>query len=160
MSEVGIFSANDIFDIAIETEQLGRAFYEAAAAATEDAQVHALCEWLGHAEEAHERLLRNMKVEIASTGSLTNWGPERHEFISHLVYSRFVPKAGDAVALVAGKSAEELLRLALSFEKDTIIFLYEMRDMVASADTERVNVIIAEEKKHVTRISAALASLA
>lgn len=93
MPDVAVFSAGEIFDISIETEQLGQAFYVAAAASVEDRQIHALLEWLGRAEKGHEKLLRTMKNAIVPSEPIADWGSERHEFISHLVYSRFMPNA-------------------------------------------------------------------
>lgn len=60
---------------------------------------------------------------------------------------------------MTGKNVDEILRLALNFEKDTIIFLYEVRDIVPESGIEQLNFIIDEEKKHVSRISNALANL-
>ncbi len=159
MGQAAAFSAAQLVEIAIQTEQAGYAFYQAAVEATDSPQVRALCEWLAGEEEVHERLFQEIKQDLEPPEMLEEWPGEKTEFINALVGSRFLPKPEEAEALVKDMSAQGILDFALNFEKDTIIFLYEMRDMVAAGDTEQVNLIIAEEKAHVSRILKAKAAL-
>ncbi len=159
MMSAEAFSAPQMVEIAIQTEQAGYAFYQAAAEATDSPQVRALCEWLAGEEQVHERIFREMQQSLGAQAAPQQWPGEKTEFISALVGSRFMPKPGEAEALAKAMTAEGLLDFALNLEKDTIIFQYEMRDMVAAGDTEQVNQIIAEEKAHVSRILNAKAAL-
>lgn len=159
MASEEIFTAKQMTEIAVQTEQVGGAFYTAAAQATEDPQVHALCEWLRDEEAVHERIFGKMRDALADDAPEAELPGERHEFIRHLLHSRFMPKPDEAAELVADMTPRDILDFALSFEKDTIIFLYEMRDMVAAADAAGVDKIIAEEKRHVSRITRARETL-
>ena len=47
----------------------------------------------------------------------------------------------------------QALDFALGFEKDTILFMYEMRDVVAESQRATVDRLIAEEKSHVQRLT-------
>ena len=159
MAQHTMFSANQMIDIAIQTEQAGHVFYEAAAQHADNPQVRVLCEWLAGEEQTHERVFRLMGQNLPPPEEPEEWPGEKTEFINALVGSRFLPRPEEAEALVKDLSAQGILDFALNFEKDTIIFLYEMQDMVASSDTEQVNQIIAEEKAHVSRILKAKAAL-
>ena len=159
MAHQAMFSANQMIDIAIQTEQAGYAFYQAAVEATDSPQVAALCEWLAAEEKVHERVFQGMKENLEPQEMLGEWPGEKIEFINALVGSRFMPKPEEAEALVKDMSAQGILDFALNFEKDTIIFLYEMRDMVPASVVDQVNEIIAEEKAHVSRIMKATAAL-
>ena len=48
---------------------------------------------------------------------------------------------------------EAALRAAIGFEKDTLLFFYDLRDMVNEADRETISRIIREEKKHLRRLA-------
>jgi len=158
MQGTDLFTAAQMVDIAIQTEQTGTAFYTAAARSTEDPQIHALCEWLADQEKAHERAFRMMRDELGDTGD-GEWPEHRHEFIKHLLSSRFVPDPADVDDVVDGMTPGGILNFALHFEKDTVLFLYEMRDMVSESERAHVNALIEEEKKHITRITKAQAQL-
>ena len=51
------------------------------------------------------------------------------------------------------RTAEEALRMALGFEKDTLIFFYDLREMMPEEDRGIVGEIIREEKAHVRRLA-------
>jgi len=159
MPQDAAFSANQMVDIAIRTEQAGYAFYQAAVEATDSPQVRALCEWLAEEEEDHERVFQKMKENLGPQELPEEWPGEKIEFIDALVGSRFLPKPQEAEALVKDLSARGILDFALNFEKDTTIFFYEMREMVPARAVDQVNEIIAEEKAHVTHILKAKAAL-
>ena len=62
-------------------------------------------------------------------------------------------------ALALAKQAndrETALRAALGFEKDTLLFFYDLREMVSKADRESISNVIREEKKHVRRLAGML----
>ena len=67
--------------------------------------------------------------------------------------------AGSDKALSLAKQAEDrevALRAAIGFEKDTLLFFHDLRDMVNEADRETVSSIIREEKKHLRRLAGML----
>ncbi len=160
MAPAALFSANQMIDIAIQTEQAGRVFFEAAVEHAEDAQVKSLCQWLADEEQTHERVFYHMGQQLPPETEPKEWPAERAEFIDALLGSRFMPSLEQAQALVQDMSAQDILDFALNFEKDTIIFFYEMRDMVPVSAVDKVNETIAEEKAHVSRILKAKQALA
>jgi rubrerythrin len=46
--------------------------------------------------------------------------------------------------------------MALGFEKDTLLFFYDLREMVSEAEQKAVTGIIREEKTHLRRLAGAL----
>ena len=146
MAQAALFSTGQMIDIAIQTEQAGRAFYEAAVQHSDEPQVKSLCQWLAEEEQVHERVFHHMGQELPPETEPKEWPAERAEFIDALLGSRFMPSPEQAQALVQDMSAQDILDFALNFEKDTIVFLYEMRDMVPASGVDKVNEIIAEEK--------------
>jgi len=51
------------------------------------------------------------------------------------------------------KDRETALRAAMGFEKDTLLFFYDLREMVSEAERETISKIILEEKSHLRRLA-------
>jgi len=67
--------------------------------------------------------------------------------------------AGPDKALALAEQARDrqtALRMALGFEKDTLLFFYDLREMVSEAEQKAVTGIIREEKTHLRRLAGAL----
>ncbi len=64
-------------------------------------------------------------------------------------------------ANLAGKTIEEILRIAIELEKDSIVFYRGLREMVPeNLGREKVERILKEEMGHVTLLADELAALA
>jgi rubrerythrin len=64
--------------------------------------------------------------------------------------------SGQDKALRMAERAEDrdaALRAAMGLEKDTMLFYYDLREMVAEVDREAISAIIREEKKHLARLA-------
>ena len=51
---------------------------------------------------------------------------------------------------------KEAVRMAIGFEKETLLFFHDLRDMVSGADRKVIERIVAEEKVHVRRLAGML----
>jgi hypothetical protein len=66
----------------------------------------------------------------------------------------------DLIEDLAGKTIEEILKIAIDLEKDSIVFYLGLRDLVSeSLGKDKVETIIREEMGHVTLLSDELAAL-
>ncbi len=48
---------------------------------------------------------------------------------------------------------ETALRAAMGFEKDTLLFFYDLREMVSGAERGTISDVILEEKAHLRRLA-------
>ena len=89
-------------------------------------------------------------------------GPEWEEYDQYVqaaLDSALFSGPDKALAAVEGlKDDKEALRMALGFEKDTLLFYYDLREMLREAERKVVNEIIREEKSHVMRLATQLRS--
>lgn len=53
---------------------------------------------------------------------------------------------------------DDMLRQAIAFEQQTLLFFGALRDLVQSSNRPIIDRIVAEERAHVRRLSAMLAS--
>jgi rubrerythrin len=150
MTNFAHFDAAEVFDLAIQTEHNGKAFYDAAAAAATDPEIKKIMTHLAEAEAQHEVVFRKMKVAGHAPAAGESYAGEREEYIESLLQSRVLPN--EAIGLQAirdMKQDDEALDFALAFEKDTILFMYEMREVLPEAEREQIEVLIQQERTHV-----------
>ncbi|MEI6499472.1 MAG: ferritin family protein [Armatimonadota bacterium] len=150
MTNFAHFEAAEVFDMAIQTEINGKAFYLAAAAAAQDQEIQKIMEFLADAEAHHEVVFRKMKTESSFDAPGETYDGERDEYIDVLLHSRILrDEAAGLQAVQAMKQDQEALDFALAFEKDTILFMFEMREVLPASEREKMNVLIEQERGHV-----------
>ena len=124
------FNAGEVFKIAIDIEENGRLFYEKAAAKTDNAQIRGVFEELGREEVKHKERFSALAAELpdATTGD-TVWDPqgEIDQYLKMMADMHVFRTAADVEAQMAGiNDAAGALKLAIEFEKDSIVFFVEM----------------------------------
>ncbi len=152
MTNVAHFDAAEVFDMAIETERNGKAFYEGAAAAATDPEVKKIMAYLADAEHHHEKAFRTMKAQFAETAAAAPeaYDGERDEYIVALLHSRmFKDEAGALRMIHEMREDQQALDFAIGFEKDTILFMFEMREVLPEGERERIDTLIQQERTHV-----------
>ena len=155
---MAVFTATEAVEMAMKIEKNGEVFYNAAAAKSADLEVKILFEDLAVQEQAHYRIFEKMLGGLKPAPALP-----AEEYDQYRAYLQVALDnalfAGPDKALTLAREAQDkqtALRAALGFEKDTLLFFYDLREMVGDADREKVNGIIREEKKHVRRLAAML----
>jgi len=152
------FSADEIFEMAVQMEINGGKFYRNAADGTEDADGKKLLLDLAAMEDDHEITFKAIRAELADAmKSSTVFDPEGESalYLKALVDSRvFYEKEIDT------SSMKEILKEAILAEKDAIVFYLGMKDMVPdSSGKARIDAIIKEEMGHVRLLSKELVKL-
>ncbi|OQY21231.1 MAG: hypothetical protein B6I35_08860 [Anaerolineaceae bacterium 4572_32.2] len=152
---MAVFTAAEGLEMAMEVEKNGEVFYNEAAAKSADPEVKSLFEDLAAQERGHYRLFQRMLGDVRPAPELPAAEYDQYEAYvqSALALALF---AGPDKALALAEQAEDretALRAALGFEKDTLLFFYDLRDMVAEADRGAISNIIREEKMHLRRLA-------
>ncbi len=158
------FNADEVFEIAMDIEENGEVFYGAAAKVTDDADAKEIFEALRIAEQKHYQVFKKLREELPTGITFAAvHDPEGQVslYLKILSESRVFGSPEEARE-VAGKAADarEALKAALQYEKDTILFLHTMQELVKPEwGQDQIQKLIAEEQTHVRDISAALAGL-
>jgi len=155
------FSADEVFEMAMDIEKNGEAYYRKALALAKSADVKGVMTDLMEQERHHYATFKDLRDKLPPRASLpTVADPESEEYLylDALVKSRLFNTAREAEALAAKAGDEiEALKSALVFEKDTILFFQTMKaiteERLGRSDVDR---IIEEEHRHVVRISKAI----
>lgn len=155
------FNADEVFEMAMDTERNGEAFYRKAMELAKDQSVRDRFKFLMEQEEEHYATFKKLKESLSGKESRpTAADPEDQGFLylDALVKSRLFTNVREAEEL-AEKVANEIeaLKAALSFEKDTIIFFQTMKELTGeNLGKDEIDRIIEEEHKHVILISNAI----
>ncbi|NLE43967.1 MAG: ferritin family protein [Chloroflexi bacterium] len=153
-----VFTAAEALNMALEIETNGEVFYSAVAARQADPETKAVFEELAAQERVHHQVFSRMLGQVSPDVELPDADYE--------AYREYVQVALDG-GLFAGKDkalrmAEEAetkasaVRSALGFEKDTLLFFYDLREMVPEKEQDAITRIIREEKAHVRRLASML----
>ncbi|MEJ2655880.1 MAG: ferritin family protein [Desulfobacterales bacterium] len=146
-----MFSLKDIIDIAVQIEQNGERVYRNAAKKIKDPSLKSLMQWLADEETRHERWFQALKGAMPETGEY----PEQEEMGRALLRDAVGSKsfALENADFSSMEKIEELLRLAIEFEQDTMLFYKMLQPLIEGQRTlEQLHVIIQEEENHAARL--------
>lgn len=152
---MAFLTAAEALKWALEIEKNGEVFYNNVAAKSADAEVKALFEDLAAQERGHYQVFQKMLAEARPEPDLSNI--EHDEYQAYLqVALADALFAGPDKGLTLAKQArdrETALRAAMGFEKDTLLFFYDLREMVSETERVALSNIILEEKSHLRRLA-------
>jgi rubrerythrin len=152
------FNAREVFQIAMEIEENGKAFYEKALSRIDDAEVKEIFKELALEEVKHKKIFEELKEKLPSeTSSPTVQDPndEMAQYIKMMANEHVFRSSEDVEARVAQiNNAEDALRIAIEFEKDSVIFFLSMQDVTEEGKgRDYINLLVKEEQEHLRRLS-------
>jgi rubrerythrin len=155
------FNADEVFDMAIQIETNGAAFYRKAASLQSDADNRAFLESLASMEDRHQETFEKMKKELPDKdkgGKVFDPYGELSQYLAAMADTHGgegSPSAADA--LTGSENMEDIVNTALGLEKESILFYLGMKDMVpVKYGQEKIEDIIKEERKHVIQLTGIL----
>jgi rubrerythrin len=155
---VAFIKTADITELAMELEKSGETFYRAVAEKAESGEVCALFTDLANQEVIHYKVFQKLAQSIREQPFMTDEEWDRYQrYLEATVDSAFFEgpdKALSAAGDVAG--GQEAIGMAIRFEKETMLFFYDLLDMVPTTGRDVIEKVIAEEKKHVRRLAGML----
>lgn len=152
------FTADDVFEMARRLEQNGAEFYRRAAANTSETATKEFLLALAAMEDEHEKTFTALQADLTrSETSATVFDPagEAIHYLHALADTRvFFQKDIDVTSL------EEILKAAITAEKDSIVFYLGIKDLVPDKfGKQRLDAIIHEEMGHIRDLSRKLTDL-
>lgn len=152
------FNADEIFEMALQIERNGAAFYRRAAEIVPAGKNRDLLLGLAKKEEEHEATFAAMRSLLS--------GPETEAPVfdpegEAALYLRalanrevFDVRADETAALTGRETFEQILRSAIGKEKDSIVFYLGLVDLVPEKlGKGRIDGIIREEMRHMRILS-------
>jgi rubrerythrin len=154
------FSSVELVRIAVRNEETGFDFYTQAAARARTPELKRLFDDLAAQEQAHkEKFLGFMRRnQDPAPPDAPEGAPsvptDTDRYIAAMTDNRLFDGENKNIVLAATAADEKAaVEFALGFEKDTLLFFYQMLEQVRSADQPMVQIIILEEKNHIRRLA-------
>ncbi len=158
------FNADEVFQIAIDIEENGKRFYEKAMDIVDNPDVKAVLGSLAKDEAEHLKKFAELKAQLPKTATeATVWDPE-HEMNQYLQMMAdihiFRSDLDVEKKLSLANNPEDILKLGIQFEKDSIVFFQTMQDATEEKKgREIIGQLINEEKVHLRKLSLELKRL-
>jgi rubrerythrin len=155
------FNAAEVFQVAVQIEENGRQFYQEGLRYIDDPEVKKLFEELAREEVEHKKKFESILAELPKEAtSPTVFDPEdqKNQYIQMMADQHvFVKTEGMDRQLAGIKDMQDALRMAIEFEKDSVIFFLSMQDATeGKRGKEIINLLIREEQEHLRRLSVEL----
>ena len=148
------FSGSELINIAIGIERRGIVFYDIMASSTKNDAARELFHYLADMERDHIQTFQGMLAEADKYQPSPDQAGEYTAYLQALVDSAvFSDDLVTSEMATRAESDAEALELAIRAEKDSILFYYEMKDVMPQRAKPTVNKIIAEEKSHLRQLS-------
>jgi len=148
------FSVNEIIKAAIGIEKRGHAFYTVMAKSTPNDGARAVYKRLAETEKEHIKIFQDMLAGVAKYEApepfATEYAAYFHALVDSAVFTRDLTHG--ELASCSGSDIAAL-ELGISAEKDSIIFYYNMKEMMPQEESGPVDKIIAEEKAHLQQLA-------
>ncbi|MBW1880040.1 MAG: hypothetical protein JRJ84_16895 [Deltaproteobacteria bacterium] len=148
------FDADEIVRMAREIEQIGATFYAEALKQTESEAVREVFALLLEEEQAHSEAFGQLREALGEGDEEVAMDEEHAEYVRDLFMSRVFPDP-DAVREYFSELRDEAsaIRLALRFERDTVLLFHEMKHAVTDKAQALLDEMINEERQHVRRLN-------
>jgi rubrerythrin len=143
------YTSKDILKMAIQAKARGVDLYLALARNSENYHVGKLFTELAKDEQKHKLSLEKL-LDAKNTGTPEEAYPgERALYLKALVDSNTFTCAGaQKQALETTVSEEEALQAGITFEKDLMLFLHDLKQHTLRDGAETINALIDDEIKH------------
>jgi rubrerythrin len=149
-----LLTADELFGVGIEIEKNACLFYATAASNAAGASIKILLNELAQWEKKHIEIFTGLRQKLPASAKNENLYDPADEIALYLkatADSHVFIKNSNIEALAAGcKIPQEILDIALSFEKDSVVFYASAREAVAeTAGKAEVEQLIHEELTHI-----------
>ncbi|MBE0535928.1 MAG: ferritin family protein [Phycisphaerae bacterium] len=158
------FSADEIFEMAEEIERNGAKFYRKAADNATDAETKQYLRKMAAMEDSHLATFAEMRKSLtpAEREAMT-YDPDNEAalYLDAMADSHGSEgKKSPTLELTGQEDIEEIVRIAIKAEKDSVVFYSGLKSLVTSAASlEKVEKIIAEELSHIATLTNKLREL-
>ncbi|PLV57625.1 ferritin family protein [Thermotoga sp. SG1] len=148
-----MFSAKELLNIAVRVEKDGEEFYRKLAERFEKPDIKEFFSYMARQEAEHARTFESIGEELGVDEETYLNLEDAEEYLKSFVEGRFFPDTVTMEKYLKEKSVEEAIDFSISVEKETIIFYYEILELLRNERAkDLVRSIINQEKQHVVKL--------
>lgn len=146
-----IFGPKDLLESLVRLEENGYDFYSKASEKFDDLEIREFFKFLAEQELGHKELYTKLAKEIpqeSSNKGRESYDDEYNEYLQSLVENTFNFELDESL-----KDVKNVYKFALGLEKDTIIFIGELRNILPDFKPEIFDRVEKEERSHIKLIN-------
>lgn len=152
------FNADEVFKVAIRIEENGAAFYRKAASLQKEEANQTFLEQLAKMEDSHKLSFEKMQKELSEMEkSNTVFDPEEELGLYLSAMADAHGGEGDpkvAEGLTEDQPMKEILKIAISLEKESILFYLGIKNLLPPKyGQDKIDDIIKEEQRHIAQLN-------
>jgi rubrerythrin len=148
------FSASELINIAIGIERRGITFYDIMAKSTDDEAAREIFQNLADMEREHILIFQDMLGEADKYKLPETRHEEYADYLQALVDSAvFTDDAITSEMATQADSDIKAVELGINAEKDSLLFYYQMKEIMPQPALTMINRIIGEEKSHLHQLT-------
>jgi len=148
----GRATQDQVLQMAIQMEELGRDFYEALGGATRNPQIFQLCHRLAAEEDKHRETFRQLHRELAAQGMSILLTNEQTGTARRRLKEQAVPTSETIRQVACGGNVVEALTMAVRMAAESVRFYTHIAGELPAGNA--VDAVIAEERTHLRLLSA------
>jgi len=148
------FHPSEIIDLAVEIEEKGVEFYQELAEKAESKRIRDLLLFLASEEKRHATDFKKLGADFEAVTPRESYPGEYLDYVKSVVETHMfndVDRLGQLIE--ASNSESDIIALAASFEKDSILFFSSFRRLVGGDKATVIDDLIKEEEGHLVRLS-------
>jgi len=148
------FSCQEILNMALQIEQNGYEFYERMQENAKSNDLRELFGWLKNEEKNHiddfQRIISS--IDKLQLNSEFKWEKSRYYFKA--IYDANIFSENVDENYWSNELSDEVssIQFAISFEKDSILFLEELRGLLGGIEEKIIYDLIQEDKEHIVKL--------
>jgi len=153
------FNAGEVFRIALMIEDNGHFFYETAAAKPFPADIVKLFKDLAVEELSHKAIFNALLKDLPpQTTTATVWDPDNEldQYLKAMASEHVFNQKPEAIAakLAGINTPTDAVRMAMGFERDTIVFFLELQSVTDDPESrQQITKLVDEERKHLKKLT-------
>ena len=154
------FLSSDIVESGIQIEKNGKDFYEIVAASSKNDKAKQIFLYLAKEEEKHIKTFEVILSGIETYEPAESYAGEYLDYLKALSEEHVFTKEKKGIEIAQNVNTDmEAIDLAIGFEKDSILFYYEMKKILLEKDYKPVDKLIEQEQEHLRKLSEVKKSL-
>jgi len=151
------YNADEIFEMALQIERNGAKFYRRAAELQQDRHTQAILLELSGMEDDHQRTFADMRAQLTEQERKAMTFDPDGELPLYLRTMAdknvFDLRKDPSERLTGEETIEDMLRMAIGLEKDSIVFYLGLRELVPERrGAGRIDKIVQEELGHIAAL--------
>src|SRR3989339_724070 len=151
------FSGSDIVEMGIQIEKNGKEYYDEVLKCSKSDKAKAMFKFLAQEEVNHVGYFKKLLLSLEREEIAESYPGEYHEYMHHLSGLHVFTVKGKGLEVACKiKSDKEALETAVNFEKDSILFYYELKNFISVKDGKVLDEIIKEEQGHLSKLTVLL----